>query len=113
MIEQVIQGPLSPPRCMDENTKYYVNPTGRFVVGGPMATPASPAVRSSWTPTAAASLAEKRRRIRGICQLPAMAQAIQAIHPQGLGRNKQMVADLVRRRQFFLLSVLYGLKNRK
>lgn len=42
-----------------------------------------------------------------------MAQAIQAIHPQGLGRNKQMVADLVRRRQFFLLSVLYGLKNRK
>ena len=53
------------------------------------------------------------RRIRGICQLPAMAQAIQAIHPQGLGRNKQMVADLVRRRQFFLLSVLYGLKNRK
>lgn len=33
----------------------------------------------------AASLAEKRRRIRGICQLPAMARAIQAIQPQGLG----------------------------
>ena len=71
------------------------------------------AIGNEFAASNAASLAEKRRRIRGICQLPAMAQAIQAIHPQGLGRNKQMVADLVRRRQFFLLSVLYGLKNRK
>ena len=44
--------------------------------------------------------------------LPAMARAIQAIQPQGLGRNKQIVADLVRRRRFFLLSLLYGMKNR-
>ena len=71
------------------------------------------AIGNEFAASNAASLAEKRRRIRGICQLPPMAQAIQAIHPQGLGRNKQMVADLVRRRQFFLLSVLYGLKNRK
>ncbi len=71
------------------------------------------AIGNEFAASNAASLAEKRRRIRGICQLPAMAQAIRAIHPQGLGRNKQMVADLVRRRQFFLLSVLYGLKNRK
>ena len=47
-----------------------------------------------------------------ICQLPAMARAIQAIQPQGLGRNKQIVADLVRRRQFFFLSLLYGMKNK-
>lgn len=26
-----------PSELLDENTKYYVNPTGRFVVGGPMA----------------------------------------------------------------------------
>ena len=38
---------------------------------------------------------------------------IRQIHPEGLGRNKQIVADLIRRRQYFALSMLYGLKNRK
>lgn len=27
---------IAPKDMLDENTKYYVNPTGRFVVGGPM-----------------------------------------------------------------------------
>jgi len=27
---------IVPAQMLDENTKYYVNPTGRFVVGGPM-----------------------------------------------------------------------------
>ena len=34
MIEQVIR-PVVPVRLLDENTKILVNPTGRFVVGGP------------------------------------------------------------------------------
>lgn len=34
MIEQVIR-PIIPQELLDENTKYYVNPTGRFVIGGP------------------------------------------------------------------------------
>ena len=34
MIELVIK-PIIPDQLMDENTKIYVNPTGRFVVGGP------------------------------------------------------------------------------
>lgn len=71
------------------------------------------AIGNEFAASNAAPLAEKRRRVRGLCQLPAMARAIQAIQPQGLGRNKQLVADLVRRRQFFLLSLLYGWKNRK
>ncbi|SCI74003.1 S-adenosylmethionine synthase [uncultured Flavonifractor sp.] len=34
MVELVIK-PTIPAELLDENTKYYVNPTGRFVVGGP------------------------------------------------------------------------------
>ncbi len=34
MIERVIR-PTVPAHLMDENTKIYVNPTGRFVIGGP------------------------------------------------------------------------------
>lgn len=34
MIEHVIK-PVIDSRYLDENTKYYINPTGRFVIGGP------------------------------------------------------------------------------
>ena len=36
MIEQVVKVVI-PANMLDENTKYYVNPTGRFVKGGPAA----------------------------------------------------------------------------
>jgi len=36
MIEEVIKSVI-PANMLDENTKYYVNPTGRFVKGGPAA----------------------------------------------------------------------------
>ena len=36
MVELVIK-PIIPEELLDENTKYYVNPTGRFVKGGPAA----------------------------------------------------------------------------
>ena len=34
LIENVIK-PIVPSELLDENTKYYINPTGRFVIGGP------------------------------------------------------------------------------
>jgi S-adenosylmethionine synthetase len=35
ILKHVIQAVL-PPEWLDENTKYHINPTGRFVIGGPM-----------------------------------------------------------------------------
>lgn len=34
VIEKIIL-PVLPPEMLDENTKYLINPTGRFVIGGP------------------------------------------------------------------------------
>ena len=34
MIEQVIR-PVIPSHLLDEHTRYFINPTGRFVIGGP------------------------------------------------------------------------------
>lgn len=35
IIEIVIK-PIVPANLLDENTKYFINPTGRFVIGGPL-----------------------------------------------------------------------------
>jgi len=34
MIELVVK-PIVPAQLLDENTRYFINPTGRFVIGGP------------------------------------------------------------------------------
>lgn len=34
LLNEVIR-PIIPAHLLDENTKYYINPTGRFVIGGP------------------------------------------------------------------------------
>ncbi len=35
IIENVVK-PVVPKELLDDNTKYYINPTGRFVIGGPL-----------------------------------------------------------------------------
>ncbi|MCR4900291.1 MAG: methionine adenosyltransferase [Treponema sp.] len=35
IIEQIIKPVLGPTGLLDDKTKYYINPTGRFVTGGP------------------------------------------------------------------------------
>lgn len=35
VMEEIIK-PVLPPEMLDANTKYFINPTGRFVIGGPV-----------------------------------------------------------------------------
>ncbi|WWO96000.1 MAG: methionine adenosyltransferase [Candidatus Dasytiphilus stammeri] len=35
IMEEIIK-PVFPPQWLNNNTKYFINPTGRFVIGGPM-----------------------------------------------------------------------------
>lgn len=58
------------------------------------------------------SMKERQNTVIAWCQRAEMAEAIRTLKPTGMGRNKQMVADLVCRRQFTLLTLLYRLKNR-
>jgi S-adenosylmethionine synthetase len=34
-IKEFVINPVVPAKLIDENTKYFINPTGRFVIGGP------------------------------------------------------------------------------
>ena len=34
-VKEVVINPVVPAELIDENTKYFINPTGRFVIGGP------------------------------------------------------------------------------
>ncbi len=71
------------------------------------------AVGNEFAPGNTAPLAEKRKAVQAMCARPEMAAALRAIEPKNLGRNKQVVADLLRSGRFFLLSLLYAMKNRK
>ena len=55
---------------------------------------------------------ERQKAVEALCAQPEMKQAIDAITPAGLSGNKQMVANLVKGRHFFILTQLYRLKNR-
>lgn len=71
------------------------------------------AIGNEFAPGNPAPLGEKRRRVEGYTREPGMAAAIQGLNPQGMGRNKQLVAGLVRRRWFGLLALMYAVKNRR
>ena len=70
------------------------------------------AIGNEYTASNPKSIREKQKTVKDICQRPEMAQAIAAITPQGLSNNKQMVANLVKGKHFFILTQLYRLKNR-
>ena len=58
------------------------------------------------------TMRERQEAVKALCRRPEMARAIRAYKPAGMGRNKQLVAALIRARQFHLLTLLYRLKNR-
>lgn len=59
-----------------------------------------------------AAIRQRQKAVEALCQRPDMARAIERLAPEGLGKNKQMVANLVRGKHFFILTQLYRLKNR-
>lgn len=69
------------------------------------------AIGNEFAPGNPVSRREKKQRVEAFTLESEMAQAIRTLRPQGLGRNKQLVADLVRRRWFGLLSLMYTVKN--
>lgn len=71
------------------------------------------AIGNEFAPGNPAPLGEKRRQVEGFTLEPGMAEAIRALEPRGMGRNKQLVAGLVRRRWFGLLALMYAVKNRR
>ncbi len=55
---------------------------------------------------------ERRQEVRALCQREDMAKAIATVTPTGLGTNKKLVANLLLKRQYLLLHLMYRLKNR-
>lgn len=54
---------------------------------------------------------EKQKTVEAICAMPQFAKAIADLNPEGMTRNKQVVAKLVRGGHFFTLSQMYRLKS--
>ncbi|MCI2056368.1 MAG: glycosyltransferase family 2 protein [Oscillibacter sp.] len=54
---------------------------------------------------------KKQKTVEELCAMPQYAKAIAELTPQGLSSNKQMVANLVKGKHFFILTQMYRLKN--
>ena len=70
------------------------------------------AIGNEYAPGNPKTLRERQRAVEELCRQPEMAEAIASLRPEGMSRNKQLVARLVRGGHFTLLSQLYRLKNR-
>jgi len=57
--------------------------------------------------------AAKRREVKALCALPEYRSCMEKLRPVHMGRRKQLVAELLLRRQFRLLGLLYRVKNAK
>ncbi len=58
------------------------------------------------------TIRQRQKAVKEFCRRPEMEKAVRELAPAGLSPNKQMVANLVRGKHFFILTQLYRLKNR-
>lgn len=70
------------------------------------------AIGNEYAPGSPKTFGEKMSSVKALCREPDMAAAIANLRPKGLAGNKQLVADLVMGKHFFLLTALYAVKNR-
>ena len=53
---------------------------------------------------------EKQKAVETLCKREDFAEAIAALAPEGLHPNRQMAANYIRGKHFFMLTQLYRLK---
>ncbi len=70
------------------------------------------AVANEFAPGNPADKAQKVKNLRSLCRDSVFAPAVKAYKPEGMGRNKTIVAKLIGMKQYRLLSALYNFKNR-
>jgi hypothetical protein len=56
-------------------------------------------------------IGQKQAAVQELCAMPPFAKAIAEVTPEGLSANKQMVANLVKGKHFFILTQMYRMKN--
>ncbi len=70
------------------------------------------AIGNEYAPGNEISSSQKRKNIIALCKKEPFKSAIASGKPQGAGRRKKMVIDLISAKQYTLLTLLYTLKNR-
>ncbi len=70
------------------------------------------AVGNEFAPGNPADKTQKVKNLRSLCRDSIFAPAVKAYKPNGMGRNKTIVAALIRAGQYGLLAALYNFKNR-
>jgi glycosyltransferase EpsJ len=70
------------------------------------------AVGNEFAPGNPRGASERKRELKRLCRESIFAPAVREYKPGGMGRNKKIVASLIRMRAYGALSLLYALKNR-
>lgn len=70
------------------------------------------AVANEFAPGNPADKTQKVKNLRALCCEGVFAPSVKAYKPEGMGRNKTVVATLIRMKQYRLLAALYNFKNR-